>query len=252
MGQLSETQRTAYTTSDIRRFADFIDYIGRSLKLYDETGNPAYLPHKGDSQMIEFLCHLGKGMAAIHELAETRLTTQALGTFVVYKWTYAQVSGDPDFLPWSTVSGSRPTFDNQLLVWKNGMAETSYTVGATGIQLGTALESGDIVTVHKLSETLRSAYQKYVYDGSEGTGTGNLTWDIADLGEDNFGNQPSAVLLPSTSTKLWVFRNGQLMTQNTDYNATVGSGSAEVVFTSSDPDFAILDDEQVVFLVWQD
>lgn len=235
-----------YTSSDVQGMSK-TQLGGPALELLDSTGNHELLrrPSTVKSQLI----HQAEINSLTLSLYYSLLTERALGGFTTYTWAYADVSSDPDFLPWSVVSGTRPPSDTQLIVFIQGQLIKGWTASATGINLPQSLTTGQTAQVLVISESIASSHTDHVYYGSSGTGAGNLVWQIENLDSDIYGETP---VIPSATNKIWVFLNGIFQTQGVGVTVSVGSGTATVTFlASSDPDFEVQDDDIVTFIVWR-
>lgn len=248
MGQIPSSRIITLTDADVQRMSD-IEFGGPALVAWDQTGNDSVLPSRDPVAEVNQLLY----DAAFRKWAATKAfdleTQQLLGTFTEYVWTYAQVSAAPTFLPWSTVSGVRPSNDGQILLFVGGQLIKDYTVSATGITLGTALTTGQSAHASIMSAALAESHVDLVYLGSSGTGAGHKTWAIQSLDPDIYGTNP---VVPTAATKCFVFLNGLRQIKDVGYTITLGSGTCSIVFLEQVAGFEVQDDDYVTFLVWSE
>lgn len=237
MSVYTDSDKTPFTWDEVLKL-DFLQICGEDFFNYDETGRTE-LP----LWARRYILHQAKIISAQNTELVRISATKVLGTFVQSYWTYAQVSSDPDFLPWATIGRRRPASDSQILLWVNGQAELNIKVTDTGINITNPLTAGQVAKVVILSNELIGAVTRRAYDGSEGEGVGNRIWALHNLPSDKLYSE--VMKLPDSGSKLWVIHAGIEMTEGIDYTLSFGSGTATLTFTSN-----IGDNDEVGFTVF--
>jgi hypothetical protein len=247
VGQLRQEEIYTLTDADVQRMSA-VELGGPALVQWDNTGNDSVLPSRNARTERQQILFERAKFEWIASKLFTQETQQALGTFVNYTWTYAQVSSDADFLPWATAGGSRPSNDGQILLFVGGQLIKGYVVSATGITLSTALVEGKTALATILSPSLATTHTDLVYRGSTGSGAGHKTWAIHNLDTDIYGTVPT---VPTTTAKCFVFLNGLRRIEGVGVSITVGSGTCTVQFLEDVPGFEVQEDDYVTFLIWR-